>query len=489
MKKILFFIVLPLLSMAQTQIGADINGEGSDDESGVSVSFSSDGTILAIGAPFNGGNGFTPNCGSVRVYKNVSGTWTQIGTDIDGQATGDNSGISISLSSDGTTLAIGAPLKHGNGLNSGQVRVYKFQSGTWTQIGANINGEAASDIFGRSVSLSSDGTTVAIGAILNDGSGSNAGHVRVFKNVSNTWTQIGADIDGETTGDNSGVRVSLSNDGTIVAIGAPLNDGSGTDAGHVRVYKNISNTWTQIGADIDGEAAFDNSGRYISLSSDGNTLAIGAYFNDGNGLDSGHVRVYKNISNTWTQIGADIDGEAGNDNSGWSVSLSCDGTIVAIGASNNDGGGTNAGHVRIYKNVSNTWTQIGADINGEAFNDNSGGVSLSSDGTVLAIGALFNDGNGTDSGHIRVYDLTAILASNSFVQANFSIFPNPTSDVLNIQLENNLELQKVTIYSTLGQLVKTDNKSQINVSDLAKGNYFVEVITNQGKATKTIIIK
>ena len=60
------------------------------------------------------------------------------------------------------------------------------------------------------------------------------------------------------------------------------NDGNGSDAGHVRIYKNISGTWTQQGSDIDGEAAGDLSGGSVSLSSDGSTVAIGAY-NDGNG--------------------------------------------------------------------------------------------------------------------------------------------------------------------------------------------------------------
>jgi hypothetical protein len=76
-------------------------------------------------------------------------------------------------------------------------------------------------------------------------------------------------------------------------------------------------------------------------------VAIGAYGNDGNATDAGHVRIYKNISGTWTQVGADIDGEAVNDESGISVSLSSDGSIVAIGAKYNDGTGSNAGHVRV----------------------------------------------------------------------------------------------------------------------------------------------
>ena len=62
--------------------------------------------------------------------------------------------------------------------------------------------------------------------------------------------------------------------------------------------------WTQVGLDIDGEAAFDNSGYSVSLSSDGTRVAIGANDNDGNGSDSGHVRIYDLSGNTWLTISA-----------------------------------------------------------------------------------------------------------------------------------------------------------------------------------------
>ena len=72
---------------------------------------------------------------------------------------------------------------------------------------------------------------------------------------SGTWTQVGADIDGEAVNDYSGHSVSISSDGTRVAIGAERNDGAGSDdAGHVRVYAESGGTWTQVGDDIDGEA-------------------------------------------------------------------------------------------------------------------------------------------------------------------------------------------------------------------------------------------
>eukprot|EP00982_Pelagococcus_subviridis_P001094 8884-Pelagococcus_subviridis.AAC.1 len=84
-------------------------------------------------------------------------------------------------------------------------------------MGADIDGEAAGDEFGISVSLSSDGTIMAVGAYKNDGTGANAGHVRVYQFSSGAWTQMGADVDGEATDDQSGHSVSLSSDGTIVA--------------------------------------------------------------------------------------------------------------------------------------------------------------------------------------------------------------------------------------------------------------------------------
>ncbi|ENA1818261.1 leucine-rich repeat domain-containing protein, partial [Flavobacterium psychrophilum] len=83
-----------------------------------------------------------------------------------------------------------------------------------------------------------------------------------------------------------------------------------------------------------------------------------------------------------------------------------------------------------------------------------------------------------------------LLSNHSFaIESALKIYPNPVSEILNIALQEGLQLEKVNFYNTLGQLIKTTNHSEINVSSFAKGNYFVEVMTNQGKATKTIIIQ
>ena len=57
------------------------------------------------------------------------------------------------------------------GLKAGSVRVYQYSSSTWSQLGNDIDGKAAGDNFGWSVSLNSAGDIVAIGARLNSNSG------------------------------------------------------------------------------------------------------------------------------------------------------------------------------------------------------------------------------------------------------------------------------------------------------------------------------
>ena len=413
---------------SNTQLGADIDGKAAGDLFGYSVSLSSDGSRLAIGGDLDMVNLFTAtpsgskSTGYVRVYDYNGSAWAQVGGDINAETTYDYLGASVSLSSDGSKLAIGAPGYDGNSNYSvvGNVRIFQYQvisgTATWTQLGPSIVGEAGGDTSGWDVSLSSDGSRVAIAAHNNDGNGNNSGHVRVFEyqviSGTATWTQLGPDIDGEAEEDIFGIGISLSSDGSIVAIGASGNDVNGNNSGHVRIfqYQVISGTatWTQLGQDIDGEAAEDRSSR-LSLSSDGSRVAIGAVANDGNGSDSGHVRIYDFNGSAWVQVGEDIDGEAADDRSGRSVSLSSDGSRVAIGAVANDGNGSDSGHVRIYDFNGSEWVQVGVDIDGEAAGDNSGySVSLSSDGSRVAIGAINNDGaNGADSGHVRIYSISS----------------------------------------------------------------------------------
>lgn len=483
MKKILVLSLFSVLSYSQTQIGGDIDGEAAGDNSGRSVSISGDGLTLAVGAPFNNNNG-NNDAGHVRVYKKINGNWSQIGQDINGEQSGDHSGIEVSLSLDGSIVAIGAYDNFGSGYQSGHVRVYKNINESWSQIGQDINGEAANDNSGFSISISDDGTVVAIGAGGNDGNGSDSGHTRIYKNINGSWSQIGQDINGQAINDYSGGSVSLSGNGNIVALGALYNDDNGSDSGNVRVFENLNGTWTQIGSNINGEAVNDISGYRISLSKDGTTIAIAAPNNAAGGTGRGRIRIFKNINGNWSQVGQNINGIIDNESSGTDVTISRNGTIVAISSYGSNG------FVKVFEFINGNWSQVGTTINGENGQDFSGySISLSDLGNILAIGAFQNDGNGNDSGHVRVFSLPIILSSDTFVQNNFLIYPNPASENLTIELQNSLELQNVNFYNTLGKLVKTSKTTTVNVSELAKGNYFVEVITNQGKATKTIIIE
>jgi hypothetical protein len=489
----LLLLLTPLFLNSQTQIGNDIDGEAAGDQSSWSLNVSSAGDIVAIGANNNFGvNGIIS--GHVRVYRNNNGNWEQIGSDIDGEGASDKSGSSVSLSLDGNIIAIGAPYNNnGNKTWSGHVRVYRNNNEIWEQIGSDIDGEAAEDFFGESVSLSSNGSILAISARYNDGNGDKSGHVRVYQNNNGTWEQIGSDINGEAINDFSGSgpsSIDLSSDGSIVAIGADSNDGNGENSGHVRVYQNINGTWGQIGSDIDGEAVFNYSGHSISLSSNGSIVAIGAIGNTGNGANSGHVRVYQNNNGVWEQVGSDINGESANDHSGISISLSSDGSIVAIGARYNFGNGINSGYVRIYRTNNGSWEQVGVDINGESVDDLSGSsVSLSSNGSIVAIGARNNDGNGANSGHVRVYNLSTVLKTTDFLVSKFNVFPNPVTNSFTIQLKENIQLKKVSIYNGLGQFIKSSKILTTNTSNLTKGIYVLKIETDKGTASKKLVIE
>ncbi|MFN8711380.1 MAG: T9SS type A sorting domain-containing protein [Bacteroidota bacterium] len=401
-------------SNAQTlvQKGIDINGDTTGDLSGYSVSMPDKNTV-AIGSLFNRTNGL--DAGHVRIfrwYPANGGAWLQKGDDINGEAARDYSGCSVSMP-DSSTVAIGAYGNDATGSLAGHVRIYRWNGSAWVQKGIDIDGEAANDNSGYSVSMP-DSNTVAIGAIANTGNGLDAGHVRIYRWNGSAWVQKGIDIDGETSGDQSGHSVSMP-DSNTVAIGALYN---GLNAGHVRIYRWNGSTWMQKGIDIDGEYPNDQSGYSVSMP-DSNTVAIGAPNNSVNGNDEGHVRIYRwNPANggAWEQKGIDIDGEAIGDKLGFAVSMP-DSNTVAIGAKDNDGNGTDAGHVRIYHWSGNAWVQKGMDVDGEASGDNSGYSVSMGDSNTVAIGAILNIDAGNFSGQTRVYSFCAPIATAFTVAA------------------------------------------------------------------------
>jgi hypothetical protein len=352
--------------------GVGDNADADDDDDGV---FDSADTF-----PFNASetidsdsDGVGNTADSDDDNDGVSDVWTteQLGSDIDAQITDGLTDAVVgrsSLSHDGKFLAVGA---FGTNNYAGRVRIFEWNtvSQDWIQRGNPIEGVNQGDYTGYSISLSSDGSVVAIDSSGADPNGSESGYIRVYAWDGQNWAQRGANIDGESAGDMC-CYLSISADGASVVAGAQRSSGSNnlTDSGQTRVFTWDGQSWVKKGLSIDGEAALDRSGRWATkLSADGSTLAIGARLNDGNGTDSGHTRVYKWVDGAWSQRGQDIDGEAAGDLSGNSVSLSSDGSLVAIGAPGNDGAGDGAGHVRVYSwsEAGSNWIQRGQDINGE----------------------------------------------------------------------------------------------------------------------------
>lgn len=456
---------------SQVQLGVDIDGEASGDRSGFSVSLSSEGNHMAIGAP--GNNGSEVGVGHVRVYAWDGSGWIQQGEDIEGASENDGSGYSVSMSADGSRLAISAISNADNGINTGHVRVYSWDGARWAQLGADINGEAEGDQSGISISLSANGNRLAVGSRQNAGNGMNAGHVRVYGWDDAEWVQLGVDIDGER-GEQAGSSVSLSADGNRVAIGARFSNGNGGNSGKVRIYDWDGFGWVRLGADLDGEAPGDQTGWSVSLSADGARLAIGAPPNDGNGDHSGHVRVYDWDSGNWVQLGNDIDGEAPGDRSGESVSLSADGSHLAVGATDNNGNGDKSGHVRVYRWDGAAWAQRGTDIDGETANDQSGRtVSLSADGTRLAIGSSVNSGNGEEAGHVRVYGFIPNAVTGEAL-ITIKAFPNPSSGEIYF---SGVEADRVQLFDGMGRLLSTEEQPgrSINISEVPMGMYLLKI--------------
>lgn len=434
--KLLFALLIVTISNAQTQVGQDItlNGNSLD-----AVALSENGNVLAVSS----GN-------VVQVYSKSSGNWTPIGQDIQGY------GYRILLSNDGSTVAI---TNHGN-----MVRVFKNINNTWTQIGQDIQED------GHDIALSGDGSTLAIAPT--------GGPFNIYKNISGIWTVIGNII---TYG---GFSICLSEDGNTIA--AAPHPGTTID-----IFKYINNKWTYSNT-INGNPNDGSTGFRMDISSDGNTIAVTA--GSTQPQNTGSVKVYRYISNTWSQIGNPITSQVPNEHFGTNVAISGSGNAVIVGAY--DKVNSKNGRVDIFEYLQGNWLK-----KGEVIDNNSNSIywaiALSRDGSSLALRSNGKIGpkpagsieaKGPSSG-ARVYDISGILSSDSFVLENFNIYPNPTSDILNIELKENLSLEKVLIYNTSGQLVKETSERTINVSGFAKGIYNVQVLTNQGKATKKIIVK
>jgi len=464
---------------------------GDSDQFGTAVALSGDGQTLAVGAPMedssasgvttadHADDGTADNSGAVYIFTRNGRQWTQQAyIKASNAGAGYEFGKSVSLSDDGGTLAVGAwlegsssvgintpPLDDGTADRSGAVYVFvRNDAGDWTQqayIKASNTG--ADDIFGISIALSGDGDTLAVGAFgedssttgvnsvpNDDGSADDSGASYVFvRDDAGDWSQQ-AYLKARNTGalDGFGTAVSLSGDGNMLAVGAfgesnsfsgvwmgsdmPGTDNdndnlSGSGAAYVFV-RNGQGDWTQQAyIKASNPDAFDRFGWALDFSDDGDTLAVGAWGESSNteGIDtipvddgtanlSGAVYVFtRNGIGNWLQQAYIKPGNtSAYDRFGISLDLSSDGNRLAVGAFNEDGdaigvnpasndNSDNAGAVYLFsRDGAGDWSPhsyLKASNTG-AYDSFGGALSISSDGDTLAVSAPAEDSGATGVG-------------------------------------------------------------------------------------------
>jgi hypothetical protein len=396
------------LDSSWTQLGATFIGKIAGDQAGASVSMNSDGTIMAFSSPYNDASGTDTGSISVYQYNNVDNSWNQLGSDIGGIKSGDRSGLGVvqltitetgtcvKLSADGYTIAIGAGYNESSSssssVNSGHVRIFKYENGSWNQLGSEIVSTITRDYFGFSLSLSNDGRTVAIGAPQGPALGN--GYVKVYNynNSDNSWNQIGSTINGQGAGNMFGYSVSLNDIGNILAVGSPYESSQGC----VRVYNYSNSTWNVIGQLLLG-SLYDNFGWSVSLNNLGNIMAIGA---PNSNTQTGYIKTFNYINNSWIQFGETINGTISSQKFGYSVSLNSKGNIVTTAAPYNN---TSTGFVKSYKFFSGSWKQLGYQINGDNTNNLCGfSISSNDSGLIIAVGSK-GTSTTTSFGNVKVY--------------------------------------------------------------------------------------
>lgn len=364
-----------------------------------SFTLSGDGRFVVVGSPCDsssshGINGAEvtvdslPCSGSVRVYRDNGGTWTQeaylkASTAHDG----DHFGATVAFSEDATTLVVGAYGDNQNakgvdgastgvqGLSvSGAAYIFRRSlSGTWTQEAyLKASNPDAGDYFGNAVAVSNagvvaigapneDGSSRGIGGSQDDNSFTNSGAVYTFRRESTgKWIQqayIKASNANSFHG--FGASITLSADGATLAVGATGdssgaigvngdqggNDATGSGAAYVFQRSN-ADSWAQT-AYIKASNAekSDSFGRALALSSDGSTLGVGSpnesssatglngLQNNNDSSKSGAVYIFRRSGSSWSQtVYVKAATSQPSSNFGESISLSKDGTGLVVGA-------------------------------------------------------------------------------------------------------------------------------------------------------------
>jgi len=374
-----------------TQLGKSLVGDNFGDAAGTSTALSANGSVLAIG-----GVGSADTGGFAKIFVRRGSSWVQRGQTIEGPNKYDRFGLSVALSADGHTAAIGGDGWDGEGVNRGVVRVYKYnrQESEWVQLGTDFEGDDSFDRVGWSVSLSSSGRVLAYGA-----PGSDTGSTRVFHWNGSRWKKRGGDI---KMGERSGHSIDLSSDGHVLAIGS-------TDGSYASVYEWIDNAaWRRRGEVLVGRSN-SSFGAAVKLSSSGDIVAVGSP-NDGTvGPDSGVVKIFSWNNIEWESLGT-IYGSFDSDYAGSAIALDSSGFNIAVGS-------PGRGDMTIYEWRGSTQWVSKKSFSSTADTARTGGmdtrpvfsVALSSGAKFAAIGLA----SAGDSGAVTVYQFAQTVPSQA----------------------------------------------------------------------------
>lgn len=370
------------------------------DRFGSAVALSNDGNTLAVGAP-----GRNADAGSAYVFVRSGDTWTQEDNRTASNAgAGDEFGTSVALSNDGNTLAVGAPFEDSSvtginqpsnelASNSGAAYVFVRSDASWNQEAfVKASNTDEQDNFGRAVVLSNDGNTLAVGAPgedsadsanQNDETALSSGAAYVYFRSGTAWDLTppayikASNPDAQ---DAFGHSLALSGDGSTLAVGAyreasnatviggDQSNNSASDSGAVYVFLRSGTTWNQQAyVKASNTQADDQFGWALALSSDGNTLVVGARYEDSNATgvggdqtnntptNSGAAYAFVRSGGTWAQRSYVKASNTGSgDQFAWSLALSADGNTLAVGANNEDSNATGVGGNPDDDSVSNS---------------------------------------------------------------------------------------------------------------------------------------
>ena len=336
--------------------------------------------------------------------------WQEVGGPLNMTGQGPSeAGFSVAINGDGTIIAVGEPSWNGE---SGRVRAYRLNgTGTsssryfWQELGnpSDMIGQNYGDKAGSSVAINHNGTVIAVGE---PGWNESAGRVRAYQFNGSSWQELGdpSDMIGGYIGDDTGWSVAINHDGTAIAVGEP---GVNNASGRVRVFELINGYWNVITDFIIlGETSGDQTGWSVALNYDGSLIVVGEPGWNGLGFSGqGRVLVYELIQFSLNLIGSPLYGQNMGDRAGASVTLnygSYNNPVVAFGE---PFWNRQSGRVRAYQFDGSSWQEIGGpfDMTGTNSNDQVGfSVSINQGlegDIIIAVGEPYWN----SSGRVRIY--------------------------------------------------------------------------------------